>query len=142
MPKKVEWPCIIGGHPPLQVTDREQFASALAAKFGSMNPVGGLITVEKLGKSRTAAQVRYLFGVVYSTALRTERFGGWTKDEIHGYYKERLLKRTKELNGEIVEYIKSTTELDTVEMTDFIEGVRRDLASEHGIDTPDPGETV
>jgi len=141
VPHKVEWPCVLGGDVPLVVTDREQFVSAIAAEFGSMNPVGGLITVEKLGRSRTGAQLRYLFGVIYAHAQRDERFGGWSKDDIHGWAKEKHLRRTKELNGEIVDVVGTTTKLDTAEMTDLIDAVRRDL-SEMGIDTPDPGETA
>ena len=81
--------------------------------------------------------MRYLFGPIYNAALLDETFGGWSKDEIHGYFKEKYLRRTRELKGEIVEVAGTTTKLNTAEMTEFVEAVRREL-SEMGIYTADP----
>ncbi len=124
----------------LTIDDEQDFEEAIKLLFDSTDPIRASIRVEKLGRRRTLRQIRYLFGVVYAIALKDEQFRGWTKDEIHGHYKDLILKRTKELNGEIVEIAGSTKRLKTVELTDFIEGVRRDLGQEHGIDTPNPGE--
>jgi hypothetical protein len=138
MGTRVDWPVQVR-EGKVRLPDREQWESAIAGAFGSMNPVEAILTVEKLGRSRTGAQLRYLFGVVYAVAQLDETFGGWTKDEMHGYFKEKHLRRTKELRGEIVDVVGTTTKLASEEMATFIDAVIRDLG-EMGIHTPEPGE--
>jgi hypothetical protein len=140
MLNRLDWPCLLGGDPPLVIPDREQFMDALVAAFGSTDPVGAMLTVEKLGRNRTRQQLKYLFGVVYAVAQLDETFGGWTKDDMHGYFKEKHLRRTKELKGQVVDVAGTTTKLSSEEMATFIDAVIRDLG-EMGIHTPEPGES-
>ena len=136
--KRVDWPVTIKAGK-IEMPDREQFVSAIAATFGTLGQFPAMMTVEKIGQNRTHQQLKYLFGGIYAAAQLDEQFGGWIKEDLHGYFKEKFLRRTRELGGKIVDVAGSTKGLNTEEMTDFVEHVRRELA-EMGIYTTDPNE--
>ena len=46
------------------------------------------VIIKEYKVESTMNQRDYLFGVVYKTALETDTFGGWSKDEIHNHYKK------------------------------------------------------
>jgi hypothetical protein len=48
---------------------------------------------------------------------------GMFKDDVHELMGYKFLRYTKELNGEVVELIKSTTKLNTKEMTEYQEKI-------------------
>ena len=56
---------------------------------------------------------------------------GHTPDEVHELMGFKLLRELKTINGEQVEVIKSTTKLNTKEMTDYQDAIER-WASEIG----------
>jgi hypothetical protein len=95
------------------------------------------IILRKLRRKRSLPQNSYYHGVVIP--LLAEHCG-YDHEEMHEALKERFLRdRAREVNGLVK--IRSSTSLDTVEMTDYIESCRR-LAAELGVVVPDPGEAA
>ncbi len=102
------------------------------------------IIKEKHIKPSTSTHGYYRGGII-STCLVSEKFGGWTEDEVHKYFTNKFLKtvieKVFESTGDIIElfYIRSTSELTQKEMNDYIEQVVADLTFE-GIEVLSPDE--
>ena len=79
---------------------------------------------------RTINQNRYYWVLVQLFAIET----GYTRDEAHAVIKRRDKSMVYRKNGLV--FLKSTTELDTKEMSDYVERFRKWAALE-GIDLPD-----
>lgn len=87
--------------------------------------------------TRSRAQNKYLWGVVYKTI---EDATGHEAEELHEIFKLKFSLRTKfDFGGEITEYPRSTKGFDTKEMTDYIDKIRR-WAAERGIHVPEANE--
>jgi hypothetical protein len=56
---------------------------------------------------------------------------GYTKEEIHELLKYKFLKYAKEIAGQPVVIVPSTTDLDTAQFSDYIENVLK-FANEYG----------
>ena len=69
---------------------------------------------------------------------------GYQKEEMHEICKYRFLKRelVNENTGEVYEYLKSTTDLTTVEFSELIEVVIQWSAESFSIILPMPGEQL
>jgi hypothetical protein len=81
-------------------------------------------------KLRTKAQNALLWAIYSEIADAT----GFDKDDLHEYFKKRLLgAEGKVIFGTQVEVRRSTTELDTIDFSDFVEGVIA-IAAEQGIE--------
>ena len=94
--------------------------------------------VKKEDKSRSAMQNRYywfLLGMLESDT-------GMEKDDFHDYFGEKFRRREKEINGEMIEYTKSTTALSTIEFEDYMTKIRTFASVELGCFLPLPNETV
>ena len=82
----------------------------------------------------------YYRGPVTRTALQSETFGGWTANEFHEYYVEKLLVTysTKQKGDQVItlKKIPSTANISTKKMKWFVEKVKDDLAT-HGIEIKD-----
>lgn len=65
---------------------------------------------------------------------------GQPKKDFHDYYKAKYLKRQIVINNRPLTVIGSTTELDTIQMTDYLEKVKADAATEFGIMLPLPSD--
>lgn len=97
---------------------------------------------EKFVKPSTSTHAFYR-GAIIPTCLLTEKFGGWSEDEIHTFFTNMYLSRTIEKvfesSGEVVELkeIDSTGSLNQKEMNIFIERVLAFLADE-GIEVLSP----
>ena len=96
------------------------------------------LVLRKFRRQRSLSQNSYLWGVVYAI------FGeylGYTDEETHSACKQEFLRdRAHEING--LAKIRSTTRLDTAEMAEYIENIRR-LAAEMpggGVYIPSPNE--
>ena len=101
------------------------------------------ITVSRKKKKRTNPQNRYYFGVVIPMIRAGMKGMGDIVDvtEVHDSMRWRFLKqqRIDESTGELLyEFALSTTQLDTVGFTEYIEHCRRFAAEFLGIDIPDP----
>ena len=128
----MDWPLLWDGK--LVIEDMEGFGRAMWGLFGDSAQL--YLSITESRPSRSNQQLRYLFGVVYQKA--SEEWG-YTRDEIHEICKDRFLRRTYQIGEEDISAPGTTKKLNTKEMTEFIESVRRFFA-EHGLYTPDPNE--
>lgn len=69
-----------------------------------------------------------------------EESTGTPKEDFHDYYKARFLGREIEIRGRLVHVIRSTTELNTLEMTDYLNKIQADAATEFRIPLPLPAD--
>lgn len=98
------------------------------------------IIIHKKKKHRSVQQNRYYWLLMGMVSDHT----GYTPDEVHAILKSKFLKveKVNENTGVVYEYIKSTTELSTVEYMDYLEDVRRFGSEEFGIYLPEPSEQI
>lgn len=94
------------------------------------------LTVERIKLRRSNGQNRYLWGVCYK--LIADHTGA-DPEEIHTALKFNFCP--KRFIGNLVAP-SSTSKLDTIKFTEYIEKVRRWAAEELGISIPDPGEVT
>ena len=91
---------------------------------------------------RSNQQSRYYWGVVIPLI---SDYTGYTKDEIHEILKHLFLAEMLEIkskDGEQhkIRIAKSTTDLNTTEMEDFLSNIRQWAAMELGVFVPTPNE--
>ena len=67
-----------------------------------------------------------------------EEATGQPKEDFHDYYKAKFLARPIAIKGKWVKGVGSTTDLNTLQMTDYLEKVKADAAIEFGITLPLP----
>jgi hypothetical protein len=130
---RVDYPATVSERG-LSMEDSEGFHRQVVALFKQGAKLW--VTVEEDRPLRSRQQNRYYWGVVMRIASDTL---GYTPDEMHEICKGKFLKRTWHIGEEDVEGTGSTKRLNTVEMSEYTDHVRRWLA-ENGVDTPDPGE--
>lgn len=85
-------------------------------------------------KPRSLPQHKYLR---YIEGLFCKEFGHDPKEH-HDQLKEMFNMQLVQINGATFETAGSTTEMNTVEMTKFIDDVRRFYQTDFQFDTPDP----
>jgi len=83
---------------------------------------------------RSENQSRYYFGVVLDIL---SKHTGYESDEMHEILKFKFLR--KRINND-VEYVQSTTKLNTAEMEEYLEKIRRWAAVELYCNIPLPNE--
>ena len=94
--------------------------------------------VKKKSSTRSVVQNSYYWLIL--TMLQDEN--GDHKNDWHDYFGEKFRRREKEINGETVEYTKSTTTLSTMEFEDYMTEVRMFASVELGCFLPLPNETI
>jgi len=115
--------------------DKNKLFSILKQLKGS-----NAISIKKNRATRSMAQSRYYWGVVIAY-ISDET--GYTKDEAHQLMQRQFLKYPKQVSDGIEEmFVRSTTSLNTVEMEEYVENIRRFAISELGCYIPEPGEIV
>ena len=69
---------------------------------------------------------------------------GFTSDEIHSIMKSKFLHTEKvdEKTGVIYPYIRSTTELTTIEMIDYMTSIQKFASEDLQIVLPEPGDQL
>lgn len=67
-----------------------------------------------------------------------EESTGQPKEDFHDYYKAKFLARPIAIKGKWVKVVGSTTDLNTLQMSDYLEKVKADAAVEFGITLPLP----
>ena len=69
---------------------------------------------------------------------------GFTSDEIHSIMKSKFLNTEKvdEKTGVIYPYIRSTTELTTIEMIDYMTSIQKFASEDLQIVLPQPNEQL
>lgn len=104
------------------------------------------ISIEKTKRKRSNNQNRYLWGCVYKFIQHGfEDLGNKESIEtIHEFCKQRFLKKeiAHEETGEVLTFTKSTTELSTSEMMDYIAELQRFGSEYLNVVIPDPNQQV
>lgn len=98
------------------------------------------IIIHRKRKHRSVQQNRYYWLVASMLSDHT----GFTKDEIHAILKSKFL-RTEKVNqdsGAVYDYVKSTTELSTMEYEEYLDSVRQFAAQEFDLQIPMPNEQI
>lgn len=65
---------------------------------------------------------------------------GQPKEDFHDYYKRKFLTREIMMRGRPIAVVGGTKELNTIQMTDFLNKVQADAAVEWGITLPLPAD--
>lgn len=104
-----------------------------------------VITIEKAYGKRSSHQNRYYWGVVipaFCMAAHDTTGEEWSKEVAHDTLKARFLSHefVNESTGEILNIIKSTAGLSTVEFMDYIENCRKFILEWFGAYVPSPNE--
>lgn len=98
------------------------------------------VAIKKKRAQRSGSQNRYYWSVVIAYISEET---GFTKEECHQLMGRMFLKYVKSISDGTEEvFVRSTTSLNTLEMTEYIESIRTFALSELGTYIPEPGEVV
>lgn len=92
------------------------------------------LKIERYTEPRTMSQNSLMW--LWFTCIEMET--GTDKMDIHDYYCNRFLRRTSYIKGKETIIAGSTSKLNTVQMTDFLNKVQADAAAELGVTLPLP----
>lgn len=92
------------------------------------------VKIERYTEPRTLPQNALMW--MWFTCIEQET--GTDKQDVHDYYCNRFLRRTAFINGKEMVVAGSTSRLNTLQMTDFLNKVQADAAAELGIRLPLP----
>lgn len=98
------------------------------------------VTIKKYKRKRSIEQNSYYWGCIVNPLA--EHFG-YLPDEMHEELKLKFNKKTTESKlepGKTIVYGGSTTELNTAEMTHYLESIRIWANTEFGFEIPSPDE--
>lgn len=106
-----------------------------------------LITFEKPKKKRSNPQNAFYYGVIIPIVKNCLRDAGYimTNEATHDLIKLKFLKEvilTNEDTGEIVERVKSTTELSTSQFMDFVAEISIFTNEYFGVIIPQPNDDL
>lgn len=123
-----------------------------------MTKVGGVVHMDKsfdylCSKLRNG---KYTVKIVRKTAPRTvsqnslmwmwftcmEESTGQRKEDFHDYYKAKFLCRHIAIKGRLVNVVGSTADLNTMQMSQYLEKIKADAATEFGITLPLPEDVT
>ena len=94
------------------------------------------VAIKKKRAQRSGMQNRYYWSVVIAYISEET---GFTKEEAHQIMGRMFLKYVKTVpDGTEEVFVRSTTSLNTLEMTEYIESIRTFALSELGTYIPDP----
>lgn len=98
------------------------------------------VAIKKKRAQRSGMQNRYYWSVVIGYISEET---GYTKEEAHQLMGRMFLKYVKSVSDGTEEvFVRSTTSLNTLEMTEYIESIRTFALTELGTYIPEPGEVV
>jgi hypothetical protein len=117
----------------LEVDNPEQFQGYLLGLEGKRVQ----LKLEKEKKRVTVPQHRYYRGVV---VIEISKHTGYTPDEVHELMASMFLKKYMEAGGKRYTVIRSSADLTTVEMKEFVESCKQFAAIELGINILDSKE--
>lgn len=92
------------------------------------------VTIERYTEPRTLNQNALMW--MWFTCIEHET--GTPKQDVHDYYCNLFLRRTAVIKGRETVIAGSTSKLNTLQMTDFLNKVKADAATELGITLPLP----
>ena len=94
------------------------------------------LEIKKKVKKRTVDQNALMW--LWFTCMEDET--GTLKQDFHDYYCKKFLRRIAVINGNEEIVVRTTSKLNTAEMTVFLNKVQADAASEFGIRLPSPDD--
>lgn len=106
-----------------------------------------LITFEKIKKKRSNQQNAFYWGIVIVIIKSCLKSTGnnLSENDVHDLLRLKFLKETiaiKEDTGEVIERVKSTTELSTSQFMDYIAEIQQFAAEYFDVIIPDPNEEI
>lgn len=118
-------------------------ATALRIVMDGLPEGSYAVTIDKDKKKRTSSQSRYYWGVVVEIirqALSTAWGERLSKQATHEILRLKFLAEDKRIGeeGEVLTTIKSTTELDTIDMVEYTDRCRAFATEYLGVTIPDP----
>ena len=126
----------------LVLPHRSQLISDIA-KFEDGDYV---LTIEKKKKKRSLSQNAYYWGVVVPLVKKGLNDVGYrmTTETTHDYLKTNfnIIEIANEINGEIISFIGSTTEMSTSQMMDYFAKITEWAAEFLGVQIPEPNEQL
>ena len=106
-----------------------------------------VIKIEKFKKKRSTQQNRFYYGVVIPIVQNCLKEAGhiMTSESTHDLIKLKFLKETlfvNETTGEVIERIKSTTELSTSQFMDLLAEINNFTFEYFGVNLPSPNDDL
>lgn len=106
-----------------------------------------VIKIEKFKKKRSTQQNRFYYGVIIPIVQNCLKEAGhvMTNESTHDLIKLKFLKETlfvNETTGEVIERIKSTTELSTSQFMDLLAEINNFTFDYFGVLLPSPNEDL
>ena len=106
-----------------------------------------VIKIEKFKKKRSTQQNRFYYGVIIPIVQNCLKEAGhvMTNESTHDLIKLKFLKETLFVNedtGEIIERIKSTTELSTSQFMDLLAEINNFTFEYFGVSLPSPNDDL
>lgn len=98
------------------------------------------VTLERWRKPRSNQQLRLMWKWVHEVAGYVGEHTGMDADDIHEFFKQKFLTPKVIQIGEHVVKRYTTTELDTVQMSDYMDRIYAWVTSELGLLLPTPAE--
>lgn len=106
----------------------------LDALIGTLSNGEYVLTITKRRERRTLSQNALLWMWLRCIAEDT----GNTTDDLYDVFCSKFLRKRVEVNGDVVECCKTSSQLNTAEMTAFLDNIQVYAASELGITLPNP----
>jgi hypothetical protein len=106
-----------------------------------------VIKIEKFKKKRSTQQNRFYYGVIIPIVQNCLKEAGhiMTNESTHDLIKLKFLKETlfvNETTGEVIERIKSTTELSTSQFMDLLAEINNFTFEYFGVILPSPNDDL
>ena len=106
-----------------------------------------VIKIEKFKKKRSTQQNRFYYGVIIPIVQNCLKEAGhiMTSESTHDLIKLKFLKETlfvNETTGEVIERIKSTTELSTSQFIDLLAEINNFTFEYFGVNLPSPNDDL
>lgn len=106
-----------------------------------------VIKIEKFKKKRSTQQNRFYYGIVIPIVQNCLKEAGhiMTNESTHDLIKLKFLKETlfvNETTGEVIERIKSTTELSTSQFMDLLAEINNFTFEYFGVSLPSPNDDL
>ena len=115
----------------------------LSNYFAQANPGEYMVEVKRLRDKRSLDQNGWLWGCIYPLLLDALIAEGWEfteEEQVHEYFKGMFCKQRKvnKNTGEVVEFPRSTAEMDTVTFSEYCEQLREYGREFLNVEIPDP----
>lgn len=119
----------------LSIHGKEQFQLWLSTMPEEID----VVVMKKRKPSRSNQQNKSLWGITYAVISQET---GYTPEEVHDFCRAKFLSTWEEINGEEIQRIKSTTELNTQEFEDYQSKIRQWASMKLSIYIPLPNEVI